>query len=80
LKSVPTAFARFAAFRRPRIKSVVRESAVIGKILNLRPALFSAAASRATALVPEVMLTRHMTSVAARSAFALSTHSGTDRT
>jgi 2-polyprenyl-6-methoxyphenol hydroxylase-like FAD-dependent oxidoreductase len=64
-----TAFARFASFRRPRVRSLVRESATIGRIVNLRPALLSAAACRATVLVPEAVLTRHMATVASRSAF-----------
>jgi 2-polyprenyl-6-methoxyphenol hydroxylase-like FAD-dependent oxidoreductase len=68
---LPTAFARFATFRRPRIRSLVRESALIGRVINLRPAFLSAAASRATVLVPEALLNRHLASVAARSAFVL---------
>lgn len=68
---LPSAFAGFAAFRRPRATGLVRESALIGRMVNLRPALLSAAAIRATALVPESVLTRHLASVAARSAFVL---------
>jgi 2-polyprenyl-6-methoxyphenol hydroxylase-like FAD-dependent oxidoreductase len=68
---LPSAFAGFAAFRRPRTTGLVRESALIGRIVNLRPALLGAAATRATALVPEAVLTRHLASVAARSAFVL---------
>jgi 2-polyprenyl-6-methoxyphenol hydroxylase-like FAD-dependent oxidoreductase len=68
---VATAFARFAKFRGPRVRALVRESAWIGKLVNLRPAFLSAAVSRATVLVPEVMLTRHLASVASRSAFAV---------
>jgi 2-polyprenyl-6-methoxyphenol hydroxylase-like FAD-dependent oxidoreductase len=68
---LPTAFARFAAFRQPRIKPLVRESAFIGRVVNLRPALLSAAASRATVLIPEALLTAHLATVASRSAFAL---------
>ncbi|CAN5844599.1 FAD-dependent oxidoreductase [soil metagenome] len=66
-----SAFARFAAFRRPRTTALVRESSLIGRIVNLRPSLLGAAAARATALVPEVVLTRHLASVAARSAFVM---------
>lgn len=66
-----TAFARFASYRRPRIASLVRESALIGRVINLRPAFLSAAAIRASVLVPEAMFTRHLASVAARSAFVL---------
>lgn len=68
-----TAFARFAAFRRPRVRSLVRESALIGRIVNLRPAFLSALASRATVLGPEALVSRHLATVASRSAFALPT-------
>jgi 2-polyprenyl-6-methoxyphenol hydroxylase-like FAD-dependent oxidoreductase len=68
---LPAAFGRFAAFRRARVNRIVRESALIGRVVNLRPALLSAAASRASALVPESLLTRHLASVAARTAFVL---------
>jgi 2-polyprenyl-6-methoxyphenol hydroxylase-like FAD-dependent oxidoreductase len=68
---LPTAFAQFATFRLPRITSLVRESALIGRVINLRPAFLSAAASRATGLVPEPLFTRHLAAVAARSAFVL---------
>lgn len=64
-----TAFARFAAFRKPRVHALVRESRTIGRAVNLRPAFVSAAAIRASAFVPEAMLTRHLATVAARSAF-----------
>jgi 2-polyprenyl-6-methoxyphenol hydroxylase-like FAD-dependent oxidoreductase len=63
------AFARFEQFRKPRVRALVRESATIGKIVNLRPAFLSAAATRATVLVPEAVLTRHMATVSSRSAF-----------
>jgi 2-polyprenyl-6-methoxyphenol hydroxylase-like FAD-dependent oxidoreductase len=66
------AFGRFAAFRRPRVRSLVRESKMIGQIVNLPP-LLSAAASRATVLGPEALVTSHLAAVAARSAFALPT-------
>lgn len=68
---LPTAFARFAAYRQRRIKPLVRESAFIGRVINLRPALLSTAASRATVLIPEALLTARLATVAARSAFAL---------
>ncbi len=70
---VATAFARFAKFRGPRVRSLVRESARIGQIVNLRPAFLSALASRATVLVPEAVLTRHLATVASRSAFSTPT-------
>jgi len=68
-----TAFARFAEFRGPRARSLVRESTRIGQVLNLRPAVLSAVVGRATALVPEAVLTRHLAAVASRSAFTAPT-------
>jgi 2-polyprenyl-6-methoxyphenol hydroxylase-like FAD-dependent oxidoreductase len=66
------AFRRFVAFRRPRVRSLVRESKMIGRIVNLPP-LLSAVATRATALGPEALVTRHLAAVAARPAFTLPT-------
>ena len=66
-----TAFARFAAHRRRRVRSLTRESRVIGEVVNLRPAVLAGAAARATVVIPEVLLTRHLAAVAARSAFRL---------
>lgn len=43
---------------------------MIGRILNLPP-LLSALASRATVLGPETMVTRHLATMAARTAFVL---------
>jgi 2-polyprenyl-6-methoxyphenol hydroxylase-like FAD-dependent oxidoreductase len=66
---LPTAFARFAIYRKPRTTALTRESAMIGRVVNVRPALLSGLASRATVLVPEAVLTRHLATVASRSAF-----------
>jgi len=74
-----TSFARFEAFRRPRVTRLVRESELIGKVMNMRPAFLSAAAAGATVLVPEALLTRHLTRVGARSAFRLPTHRDAQR-
>ncbi|HET6732044.1 FAD-dependent oxidoreductase [Mycobacterium sp.] len=71
--NLATAFARFAAFRRPRVLSLVRESALIGRIVNLRPAFLSALAMRASVLGPEALVSRHLATVASRSAFAMPT-------
>jgi 2-polyprenyl-6-methoxyphenol hydroxylase-like FAD-dependent oxidoreductase len=68
---LPSAFARFSAFRRPRITALVRESAMIGRIVNLRPVSLSTLATRATTVVPEALLTRHLASIAARRAFVM---------
>ncbi len=66
-----TAFARFEALRKPRVRRLVRESRLIGRVVNLRPAALSAAATRATVVVPEAVLTWHLGQIAARSAFQL---------
>jgi len=68
-----TAFSRFATFRRPRVRSLVRESVMIGRIVNLRPAFLSGLASRATVLGPEALLNRHLAAVASRAAFVMPT-------
>jgi 2-polyprenyl-6-methoxyphenol hydroxylase-like FAD-dependent oxidoreductase len=65
------AFARFAAFRRPRVRPLVRESKLIGQMVNLRPAFLSGLACRASVLMPEAFVTRHLATVASRSAFVL---------
>lgn len=70
---LPTAFDRFGRFRKRRVRPLVRESRAIGTIVNLRPALLSGAASRASALIPERAVTRHLASIAAGSAFVLPT-------
>ncbi|BBZ32766.1 FAD-dependent oxidoreductase [Mycolicibacterium confluentis] len=66
-----TAFARFEVFRKPRVRRLVRESRLIGRVVNLRPAALSAAATRVTVVVPEAVLTWHLGKIAARSAFQL---------
>ncbi len=68
-KDVATAFERFESRRRRRVSAIVRESRMIGRIVNLRPAVLSAVAARATVLVPEPVLTRHLAAIAAYSAF-----------
>jgi 2-polyprenyl-6-methoxyphenol hydroxylase-like FAD-dependent oxidoreductase len=65
------AFARFAAFRRPRVGPLVRESKLIGQVVNLRPAFLSGLACRASVLMPERIMTRHLAAVASRAAFVL---------
>mgnify|MGYP002135214960 CR=1 FL=1 len=66
-----TAFARFERYRRPRVRALVRESRTVGAVLNVRPAVLAAGLTRATAVIPEAVLTRHLAWVAARSAFRL---------
>jgi 2-polyprenyl-6-methoxyphenol hydroxylase-like FAD-dependent oxidoreductase len=69
--NLAAAFARFAAFRRPRVRPLVRESKLIGQMVNMRPGFLSGLASRATVLMPEALVIRHLAAVAARSAFVL---------
>ncbi|MUL83580.1 MULTISPECIES: FAD-dependent oxidoreductase [unclassified Mycolicibacterium] len=64
-----SAFSRFAAMRRRRVMAIVRESQMIGRVVNLRPQGLGATAVRASVLVPEYVLTRHLASIAARGAF-----------
>lgn len=73
---LPAAFERFGAFRRRRVRPLVRESAAIGRIVNLRPAFLSGVASRASALIPEWAVASHLASIAAGSAFILPTAGG----
>ncbi len=68
-----TAFSRFAAFRRPRVAPLIRESTLVGTVVNLRPAFLSAAGARATALIPEAVVTRHLAAIASRTAFTMPT-------
>ncbi|BBY30798.1 FAD-dependent oxidoreductase [Mycolicibacterium sediminis] len=68
---LPTAFARFAAARRPRALALARESRMIGRVINTRPAVVGAALMRASAVLPEAALTRHLASIASRTAFTL---------
>lgn len=66
---LPSAFVGFAAARRPRLRRLVRESAGIGRVLNARPGFLGAALSRASVLIPEAVVMRHLAAVAGRSAF-----------
>ena len=69
---LPTAFARFADIRKRRTRPIVRESRRIGQVMNLRPDWLGATAARASALVPEPVLTRHLAAIASRQAFGAS--------
>ena len=75
---LPSAFASFAAFRRRRVSRIVAESRFIGRVVNL-PAVLSGLASRATVVLPEFVVTRHLASIAAGSAFALPTRNDAQR-
>jgi 2-polyprenyl-6-methoxyphenol hydroxylase-like FAD-dependent oxidoreductase len=73
---IPAAFARFASIRQRRVRPIVRESQRIGQVLNLRPEWLGTAAARASALVPEAVLKKHLATIAARDAFVLPGLSG----
>jgi 2-polyprenyl-6-methoxyphenol hydroxylase-like FAD-dependent oxidoreductase len=64
-------FERFTQFRRNRVRALVLESRTVGRVINMRPAALGGLASRATALIPEAVLARHLAAVAGRSAFVL---------
>jgi 2-polyprenyl-6-methoxyphenol hydroxylase-like FAD-dependent oxidoreductase len=68
---LPNAFARFTEFRRPRVRALARESRLLGRLVNVRPAFLGAALMRGSGLMPEAVLTRHLASIASQSAFAL---------
>ncbi|BBY61516.1 FAD-dependent oxidoreductase [Mycolicibacterium sarraceniae] len=70
-RDLPSAFTVFEAFRRRRVRAIVAESRLIGRVVNLRPAALSALTSRATVALPESVVTRHLASIAAGSAFRL---------
>lgn len=70
---LPGAFERFADYRRPRATRLVRESAQIGRVINLKSAGLSAALTWASGVLPEALVTRHLASIASRAAFALPT-------
>ena len=61
------AFARFVDYRRPRVERLVRESRTVGDVMNL-PVL-STVAARASVLLPEAAVTRHLAGIAAYAAF-----------
>ncbi len=65
------AFADFAAARRRRTTALVREAALVGTVLNLQPTAVSAALTRASVLIPDAVLLRHLASMAAGTAFRL---------
>ena len=74
LEAIPdpgAAFTRFVAARRPRARALARESKLIGQLVNVRPAALGALAMRASSLVPEAALVRHLATVAAGRAFTL---------
>ncbi|HSA39406.1 MAG TPA: FAD-dependent oxidoreductase [Mycobacterium sp.] len=70
-RDLVAAFGAFARHRRRRVRRVVAEAAVIGRLVGLRPPALAAALVRASAAVPEAVLTRHLAGIAARSAFEL---------
>lgn len=67
--SLPKILADYENRRRPRAAAVVRESRAIGRLLNLRPHFLVTAGLRASRLVPDQVLMRHLRVVASRAAW-----------
>lgn len=65
------AFAQHAAVRGPRTLRLTRESRMIGEIVNARPAVVGTGLMRASGLIPEWLLMRHLATIASRSALSL---------
>ena len=59
------AFAAFESFRRRRVAGVVRSRGPSDGLVNLRPPVLSAVASRASVLMPEGTGDRHLATIAA---------------
>ncbi|MCF8569459.1 FAD-dependent monooxygenase [Gordonia sp. HY002] len=67
---LPLATMRYASVRRRRIRAVVRESELIGRVVNGRPAAVWEALIRSSVLVPDVAVRAHLATVASRRAFS----------
>lgn len=67
---VPAATMRYASVRRRRVRAVVRESELIGRVVNGRPAALWGALTRSTALIPDVAVRTHLATIASRRAFS----------
>ncbi|WP_143965375.1 FAD-dependent monooxygenase [Gordonia zhaorongruii] len=65
------AIARYETLRRPRVRRVVRESRLIGAVVNGRPAPVWASLMRASIVVPDRAIRRHLAQIAGRGAFRL---------
>ena len=68
-RDVASACRRYEDVRRPRVTGIVRESKLIGRVLNGRPAAVWGTAVRATVLGPDVVLRAHLARIAGRDAF-----------
>ncbi|MCF8603346.1 FAD-dependent oxidoreductase [Gordonia sp. HY442] len=67
---LPRATMRYASVRRRRIRAVVRESELIGRVVNGRPAAVWEALIRSSVLVPDVVVRAHLATIASRHAFS----------
>jgi 2-polyprenyl-6-methoxyphenol hydroxylase-like FAD-dependent oxidoreductase len=66
---VAAACRTFERVRRGRVAAIVRESKLIGRVLNGKPALLSGAVVRASVLGPDLLVRAHLAQIAGRSAF-----------
>ncbi|GEE02342.1 salicylate hydroxylase [Gordonia spumicola] len=68
-RDVASACRTYETVRRPRAAGVVRESKLIGRVINDSPAAVWGTALRASVIGPDVLVRRHLARIAGRSAF-----------
>ena len=73
---LPGAFSDFERHRRPRATAVAGRARLIGRLVDVRPALLGGALVRSSSLVPETLLMRQLATIAGRAAFVLPAVSG----
>ena len=66
---VASACRTFESVRRGRVTAIVRESKLIGRIVNGRPAVLTGAVIRASVLGPDLLVRTHLAQIAGKSAF-----------
>jgi len=66
---VDSACRTFERVRRGRVTAIVRESKLIGRVVNGRPAALAGAMIRASVLGPDLLVRRHLAQIAGRAAF-----------
>lgn len=67
--AVADALAEYQRIRGPRVRRVVRESALVGVAVNARPAVVVGAVLRASRVLPDAVMMRHLAAVAGPEAF-----------
>lgn len=69
-ENIERATVRYAGLRRSRTRAVTRESALIGRVVNGRPASVWGALIRASVVVPDRVVRAHLATIASRDAFS----------